>query len=95
MTSKICAVLALLVFAMSAAQAGEGARTLGDGSAIEVYPAPFGVAPSAQYSVELIQDEVPAAKVRTRGSSFVYQSQNPAFLPNGVLSGIKTSSTRE
>lgn len=95
MTSKICAVMAWLAFAMSAAQAGEDLWPRGDGSAIEVYPAPFGVAPSAQYSVQLIQDEAPAAKFRTRGSSFVYQSQNPAFLPDGELSGLKTSSTRE
>ena len=107
MNLKIHAVFAVSVLVMGAANAGEGAHIWAEGSALEAYPAPTGIAPSAQYSVELIQDEVPAPhfpspsdastrrRPHARADSFVYQSQNPAFLPNGQPSGIKTSSTLE
>jgi hypothetical protein len=55
---------------------------------LEVYPGPPGIAPSPQYSVQVTQHGVSY-------DSFVYQNQNPAYLPNGQSSGIATSSTLE
>ena len=55
---------------------------------LEVYPRPPGITPSPQYSVQVTQNGVSY-------DSFVYQNQNPAYLLNGQLSGIKTSSILE
>jgi len=55
---------------------------------LEVYPAPSGIMPSTQYSVQVAQDG-------PFYNSFVYQSQNPAYLANGQPSGITTSSSLE
>src|SRR5271155_5392938 len=57
-------------------------------SVLEVYPAPRGISPSAQYSVELGQNG-------QTERFFVYQSQNPGFLANGQPSEITTSSILE
>lgn len=108
MNLKIRAVFAVAtLFLMSAARASEGAHSWAQDLALEAYPAPPGIASSAQYSVELIQDrehgphfpwpnDVSARHSNPPGTdSFVYQIQNPAFLPNGEPSGINTSSTLE
>jgi hypothetical protein len=57
-------------------------------SSLEVYPAPSGITPSPQYSVQVDQSG-------PLYNSFVYQSQNPAFLANGQPSGITTASSLE
>lgn len=94
MQLKIPGVFAWSFLVMGAAMASDGAPTWAQRLPFEVYPAPAGLIPSAQYSVELIQgNDVP--KPQARADSFVYQSQNPAYLPNGEPSGIKTSSALE
>jgi hypothetical protein len=55
---------------------------------LEVDPPPAGIPPSSQYTVRL-------RRPRRWVSSFVYQVQNPGFLPNGQPSGITSSSTLE
>lgn len=56
--------------------------------ALQVDATPSGITPSSQYTVHLHHDD------RSVGS-FVYQVQNPGFLPNGQPSGISSSSTLE
>jgi len=53
-------------------------------------PAPPGITPSAQYTVQLSQPGPGQAQ-----SAFVYQIQNPGFLANGQPSGVSSSSTLE
>jgi hypothetical protein len=55
---------------------------------LQVDATPAGITPSSQYTVHL-------AHHRRRVSSFVYQVQNPGFLPDGEPSGISSSSTLE
>jgi FG-GAP-like repeat len=58
------------------------------GRTLQVDATPAGITPSSQYT----------ARVKQHGvwvSSFVYQVQNPGFLPNGQPSGISSSSTLE
>lgn len=57
------------------------------GGTLQIDEAPSGIIPSAQYTVRLSQGH-------SYISSFVYQVQNPGFLPNGQPSGISSSSTR-
>ena len=58
----------------------------GWGGTLQVDETPAGIVPSAQYTVRLSQGD---SYIR----SFVYQVQNPGFLPNGEPSGISSSST--
>jgi FG-GAP-like repeat/Glycosyl hydrolases family 28 len=60
----------------------------GWGGTLQVDETPSGIIPSAQYAVRLSQGD-------SYISSFVYQVQNPGFLPNGEPSGISSSSTLE
>src|SRR5580704_7868507 len=60
----------------------------GWGGTLQVDETPAGIVPSAQYTVRLSQGD---SYIR----SFVYQVQNPGFLPNGEPSGISSSSTLE
>ncbi len=55
---------------------------------LELDSPPPGIVPSSQYTVRLSQND-------SWISSFVYQVQNPGFLPNGQPSGISSSSTSE
>jgi len=55
---------------------------------LQVDPTPPGIIPSSQYSVHLSQ-------LGKSVKSFVYQVQNPGFLPDGQPSGIASSSTLE
>jgi hypothetical protein len=55
---------------------------------LQVDLTPAGIVPSSQYTVRLSQSN-------SWISSFVYQVQNPRFLPNGQPSGITSSSTLE
>src|SRR5580658_1130816 len=55
---------------------------------LQVDSTPPGIVPSSQYTVRLSQND-------SWISSFVYQVQNPGFLPNGQPSGISSSSTSE
>jgi FG-GAP-like repeat len=76
--------------------AGGGAPTLAasgqaqaeSSGGLQVDSTPPGIVPSAQYTVRLSQND-------SWISSFVYQVQNPGFLPNGQPSGISSSSTSE
>jgi hypothetical protein len=56
--------------------------------ALQVDATPPGIIPSSQYTVRL-------RRHHEWVSSFVYQVQNPGFLPNGQPSGISSSSTLE
>jgi hypothetical protein len=56
--------------------------------ALKVDATPPGIIPSSQYTVRLSQHGESV-------NSFVYQVQNPGFLPNGQPSGISSSSTLE
>jgi len=57
-------------------------------SGLQVDRTPSGIIPSSQYTVRVSQQD-------SWISSFVYQVQNPGFLPNGQPSGISSSSTLE
>jgi hypothetical protein len=57
-------------------------------STLQVDATPAGITPSSQYTARVNQHGVWT-------SSFVYQVQNPGFLPNGQPSGISSSSTLE
>jgi hypothetical protein len=56
--------------------------------ALQVDATPPGIIPSSQYTVRL-------RRHHEWVSSFVYQVQNPGFLPNGQPSGISSSSALE
>lgn len=58
------------------------------GGQLEVDETPPGIVPSSQYTVLL-------SRHHQSISSFVYQVQNPGFLPNGEPSGVSSSSTLE
>lgn len=58
------------------------------GGTLQVDATPPGINPSSQYTVRVSQHG-PSL------NSFVYQIQNPGFLPNGQPSGITSSSTLE
>jgi hypothetical protein len=55
------------------------------GSTLQVDATPAGITPSSQYTARVNQHGVWV-------SSFVYQVQNPGFLPNGQPSGISRPS---
>jgi hypothetical protein len=57
-------------------------------STLQVDATPAGITPSSQYTARVNQHGVWT-------SSFVYQVQNPGFLPNGQPSGISSSSALE
>ena len=67
---------------------GNGASAGASAPTLQTDPAPAGITPSPQYTVQLSQSGAAA-------SSFVYQVQNPGFLSNGQPSGISSSSTLE
>jgi hypothetical protein len=88
------AALALSVCCAGYSDSGPSASALSpqvpsdlDGT-LEVDATPPGIIPSSQYTVRL-------RRHRKWVSSFVYQVQNPGFLPNGEPSGIISSSTIE
>jgi Glycosyl hydrolases family 28/FG-GAP-like repeat len=88
------AAVALSVCSASYPQSGPSTslaspRATADGSgALEVDATPPGILPSSQYTVRLSQH-------RDWVRSFVYEVENPGFLPNGEPSGITSSSTLE
>jgi hypothetical protein len=80
----------LLLFKLLAALIGlflVVARTFAESAnvhpVVEVYPGPKGIASSSLYTVQILQGA-------HAYDSFVYQIQNPAFLPSGQPSGITT-----
>ena len=68
--------------------AGGAPTSATSGQEPQVDSTPSGIIPSSQYTVRLSQHE-------SWISSFVYQVQNPGFLPNRQPSGISSSSTLE
>jgi hypothetical protein len=75
--------------ASAASSAAGSAQSAADTSAtLQVDATPSGITPSPQYTARVNQHGVWT-------SSFVYQVQNPGFLPNGQPSGISSSSTLE
>ncbi len=75
-------------YSSSGASASPGSLQTGWAGTLQVDDTPSGIVPSSQYTVRLSQSD-------SWNSSFVYQVQNPGFLPNGQPSGISSSSTLE
>lgn len=72
----------------AASVAGSGQAAAETSVTLQVDATPSGIIPSPQYTARVNQHGVWT-------SSFVYQVQNPGFLPNGQPSGITSSSTLE
>jgi hypothetical protein len=82
----VCLIAYVCSAASTSAACGQAKADLN--SDLQVDRTPSGIIPSSQYTVRLSQHD-------SWTSSFVYQVQNPGFLPNGQPSGVSSSSTLE